>query len=111
MLSLNEVLPNAPSATADALTLFDSRPAVEPDFMIGTWQGLELPTNHPGGPSMRPTHREQATDQPAIVCSGSGSDFLARTGPRTAAPNGRVSRSRATALTSSNVTASIRSSV
>ncbi|MEE9242981.1 MAG: DUF4334 domain-containing protein [Mycobacterium sp.] len=47
MLSLNEILPNAPTATADALTLFDSQPAVEPDFMIGTWHGLELSTNHP----------------------------------------------------------------
>ncbi len=47
MFSLTDVLPNAPTTTSDALALFDSRPAVEPDFMIGTWHGLELPTNHP----------------------------------------------------------------
>lgn len=47
MLSLTDVLPNAPTTTADALALFDSRPAVAPDFMIGTWHGAELPTAHP----------------------------------------------------------------
>lgn len=47
MLSLIDVLPNAPTTTADALALFDSCPAVEPEFMIGSWHGLELPTKHP----------------------------------------------------------------
>ncbi|MCH9641525.1 MAG: DUF4334 domain-containing protein [Actinomycetia bacterium] len=47
MVALTDVLPNAPTTTTDALALFDSRPPVEPDFMIGTWHGLELPTNHP----------------------------------------------------------------
>ena len=44
---LSDVLPGAPTNTADALAVFDSAPAVEPDFMIGTWRGAELPTNHP----------------------------------------------------------------
>ncbi len=47
MLALTDVLPNAPTTTADALELFDSRPAVEPEFMLGTWRGAELPTGHP----------------------------------------------------------------
>ena len=47
MLPLADVLPNAPTRTEDALALFDSLPAVEPDFMLGTWHGAELPTNHP----------------------------------------------------------------
>ncbi|MBX7430910.1 DUF4334 domain-containing protein [Mycobacterium sp. Y57] len=47
MLSLAEVLPDAPTSTADALALFDSLPAVEPEFMLGTWHGAELPTGHP----------------------------------------------------------------
>lgn len=47
MLALSDVLPDAPTTTADALELFDSRPAVEPDFMIGTWHGAEMPTDHP----------------------------------------------------------------
>jgi Domain of unknown function (DUF4334)/GXWXG protein len=47
MSALTDVLPNAPTTTADALELFDSFPAVEPGFMIGTWHGAELPTSHP----------------------------------------------------------------
>lgn len=47
MFALTDVLPAAPTTTADALALFDSLPAVEPDFMIGTWRGAELPTHHP----------------------------------------------------------------
>jgi len=47
MLSLADVLPNAPTTTAEALALFDSCPAIEPEFMIGTWHGAELPTDHP----------------------------------------------------------------
>ena len=31
----------------EALTTFDAAPAVEPEFMIGTWRGRELPTGHP----------------------------------------------------------------
>lgn len=47
MLSLNDVLADAPATTADALALFDSLPAVDPEFMIGSWHGAELPTHHP----------------------------------------------------------------
>jgi hypothetical protein len=38
---------DAPTTTADALALFDDAPAVEPEFMIGTWRGAEMPTGHP----------------------------------------------------------------
>ena len=44
---LHEVLPNAPTTTADAVARFDAAPAVDPEFMIGTWHGAELPTGHP----------------------------------------------------------------
>lgn len=44
---LTDVLPGAPTTTADALALFDSTSAVTPEFMIGTWRGVELPTDHP----------------------------------------------------------------
>jgi len=47
MVSLPDVLSDAPTTTADALALFDSLPAVDPEFMIGTWHGAELPTGHP----------------------------------------------------------------
>lgn len=44
---LSDVLPNAPTTTADALDLFDAAPAVDTADMIGTWRGAELPTGHP----------------------------------------------------------------
>ena len=44
---LTDVLPNAPTTTADALALFDAAPAVDADAMIGTWHGAEMPTGHP----------------------------------------------------------------
>ncbi|CAN5823698.1 DUF4334 domain-containing protein [soil metagenome] len=44
---LSDVLPGAPTTTADALALFDSSPAVEPESMIGIWHGAEMPTAHP----------------------------------------------------------------
>lgn len=44
---LTDVLPDAPTTTAAALAVFDAAPAVEPDFMIGSWRGAELPTAHP----------------------------------------------------------------
>lgn len=47
MAALTDALPTVPTTTADALALFDSCPAVEPGFMIGTWHGAELPTSHP----------------------------------------------------------------
>jgi hypothetical protein len=46
-MSLADVLPDAPTSAADALARFDAAPAVDPDFMIGTWHGDELPTGHP----------------------------------------------------------------
>src|SRR3954465_15137629 len=46
-MALADVLPNAPTTSDDALALFDASPAVEPEFMIGTWRGAELPTGHP----------------------------------------------------------------
>lgn len=47
MIALTDVLADVPTTTAAALELFDSRPAVETDFMLGTWHGAELPTGHP----------------------------------------------------------------
>ncbi|MEZ0049445.1 hypothetical protein ABIA30_000435 [Mycobacterium sp. MAA66] len=44
---LQELLATAPTRTDDALDLFDAAPAVEPEFMIGTWHGAEMPTGHP----------------------------------------------------------------
>ena len=44
---LTDVLPHPPTTAAAALTTFDVAPAVEPEFMIGTWRGAELPTGHP----------------------------------------------------------------
>ena len=44
---LTDVLPDAPTTTTEALAIYDAAPAVEPGFMIGTWHGAELPTNHP----------------------------------------------------------------
>lgn len=42
-----DVLPTVPTTTAEALDVFDAAPAVDPDFMLGTWRGAELPTGHP----------------------------------------------------------------
>ena len=39
MLVLTELLADVPTTTADALELFDSLPAVELEFMFGTWHG------------------------------------------------------------------------
>ncbi|MFE0748191.1 DUF4334 domain-containing protein [Gordonia sp. NPDC058843] len=46
-MHVRDILTTTPTTTADALDLFDSCAAVEPDFMIGTWRGAELPTDHP----------------------------------------------------------------
>lgn len=45
-MHLADVLPNAPTTTDQALALFDESCAVDPEFMIGTWHGAELPTGH-----------------------------------------------------------------
>ncbi|ULE31991.1 DUF4334 domain-containing protein [Mycobacterium sp. IDR2000157661] len=44
---LQELLPEVPKSAEDALELFDASDAVDPDFMIGTWHGADLPTSHP----------------------------------------------------------------
>ena len=36
-----------PTSTHDALAVFDAADSVEPEAMIGTWHGDELPTDHP----------------------------------------------------------------
>ena len=46
-MDLRALLPEIPTTTAGAIDVFDTAPAVEPDFMIGTWRGAELPTGHP----------------------------------------------------------------
>lgn len=47
MFALTDVLSTVPASTAEALELFDSRPAVESGSILGTWRGAELPTGHP----------------------------------------------------------------
>ncbi|HKH52815.1 MAG TPA: DUF4334 domain-containing protein [Mycobacterium sp.] len=42
-----DVLTTVPTTTDEALNVFDGVPAVDPQFMIGTWHGAELPTAHP----------------------------------------------------------------
>lgn len=44
---LSDVLPTVPTTTAEACTVFDAAPAVAPEFMLGTWRGAEVPTDHP----------------------------------------------------------------
>ncbi|OMC34936.1 hypothetical protein A5740_09055 [Mycobacterium sp. GA-1841] len=44
---LQELFSTIPITTDEALGAFDAADAVEPDFMIGTWHGAELPTRHP----------------------------------------------------------------
>ncbi|MGE2836654.1 DUF4334 domain-containing protein [Mycobacterium sp. SMC-4] len=46
MSPLADLLANAPTTTSAALELFDSLPPVDPDAMIGTWRGAEVPTGH-----------------------------------------------------------------
>lgn len=46
-VTLSDILPGTPTTTAAALAVFDAAEAIEPDFMIGTWHGAELPTGHP----------------------------------------------------------------
>lgn len=41
------LVPKEPTTTEGALELFDASEPVDPDFMIGTWRGAELPTGHP----------------------------------------------------------------
>lgn len=46
-MQLTDVLPNLPRTTAEATAIFDASEPVDPDFMIGTWHGAEVPTAHP----------------------------------------------------------------
>jgi len=46
-MRVHDVLDPVPTTTAEALAAFDDAPQVDPDFMIGTWNGAELPTSHP----------------------------------------------------------------
>lgn len=46
-LMLQQLFPAVPMTTSEALTAFDAADAVEPEFMLGTWHGAELPTGHP----------------------------------------------------------------
>ena len=42
-----DVLPTVPTTTPEATEFFDAAAAVEPEFMLGTWHGDEMPTDHP----------------------------------------------------------------
>lgn len=44
---LQELFATIPTTTAEALAVFDAAEAVEPESMLGTWHGAELPTGHP----------------------------------------------------------------
>ncbi|MFN6542118.1 DUF4334 domain-containing protein [Mycolicibacterium nivoides] len=44
---LQQLFPTVPMTTSEALGAFDAAEAVEPEFMLGTWHGAELPTGHP----------------------------------------------------------------
>lgn len=45
--SIDQLLPTVPTTTEEALAMFDAAEPVDVDFMIGTWRGAELPTDHP----------------------------------------------------------------
>ncbi|MGH8195672.1 MAG: DUF4334 domain-containing protein [Woeseiaceae bacterium] len=45
-MRLEDLFATVPMATDDAYAAFDAAGAVEPDFMIGSWRGAELPTGH-----------------------------------------------------------------
>jgi GXWXG protein/Domain of unknown function (DUF4334) len=45
--SIDELLSTVPTTTDEALAMFDAAEPIQPDFMIGTWRGAELPTGHP----------------------------------------------------------------
>ncbi|WP_280831005.1 DUF4334 domain-containing protein [Mycolicibacterium frederiksbergense] len=47
MVVLQELFSTIPTTTSEALDIFDAAEAVEPDFMLDTWHGAELPTGHP----------------------------------------------------------------
>ena len=46
MLTITELLATKKGSTADVMSLFDSLPPVNIEFMIGRWKGSELSTDH-----------------------------------------------------------------
>lgn len=46
-MPVQDLFSNVPTTTAEACAIFDGAEAVDPDFMLGTWHGFELPTRHP----------------------------------------------------------------
>jgi hypothetical protein len=80
---LNDVLPDAPTTTADALALFDASPAVGTESMIGTWHGAELPTAHPLDGMLAASgwwgkqFRDAETVHPLLFPSSDGSELWA----------------------------------
>ncbi|WP_409426598.1 DUF4334 domain-containing protein [Mycobacterium sp. SMC-11] len=46
-MAVQDLFSNVPTTTAEACEIFDAAEAVDPDFMVGTWHGSELPTGHP----------------------------------------------------------------
>ncbi|MGB3521534.1 MAG: DUF4334 domain-containing protein [Mycobacterium sp.] len=46
-MAVQDLFSSVPTTTAQACEIFDAAEAVDPDFMVGTWHGSELPTGHP----------------------------------------------------------------
>lgn len=46
-MPVQDLFSKVPTTTAEAGEIFDAADAVDPDFMLGTWHGAELPTDHP----------------------------------------------------------------
>lgn len=44
---VQDLFPTVPATSTEAIDCFDAAEAVDPDFMLGTWHGAELPTGHP----------------------------------------------------------------
>ncbi|MGV0627062.1 DUF4334 domain-containing protein [Mycolicibacter minnesotensis] len=44
---LKDLFSTVPTTATEALEVFDAAEALDPDFMLGTWHGAELPTDHP----------------------------------------------------------------
>ena len=47
-MAVQDLFPTVPTTTAQACEIFDAAEAVDPDSMLGTWHGFELPAlkNH-----------------------------------------------------------------
>ncbi|WP_409434576.1 DUF4334 domain-containing protein [Mycobacterium sp. SMC-14] len=45
-MAVQDLFSSVPTTTAEACEIFDAAEAVDPDFMVGTWHGSELPTGH-----------------------------------------------------------------